>query len=108
MSLWTRIKKAFLPAPPEPAPKPDLNLDERTFFIPSKRFAPALSRRCRECGEGTIHPVMMEGRKMPYRNTAALSVPSTVAIPTCNHCGNEWIDEQTAEALDTALTQEKQ
>lgn len=40
---------------------------------------------------------------MPYRNMAALSVPSTVAIPTCNHCGNEWIDEQTAEALDTAL-----
>lgn len=40
---------------------------------------------------------------MPYRNMASLPVPSTIAIPTCNHCGNEWIDEQTAEALDEAL-----
>lgn len=43
---------------------------------------------------------------MPYRNMAALSVPSTVAIPTCNHCGNEWIDSQTAAALDEALSQD--
>jgi hypothetical protein len=34
---------------------------------------------------------------------AALVVPSTVAIPTCDHCGNEWIDPETAEVLDDAL-----
>lgn len=40
---------------------------------------------------------------MPFRNMAALAVPGTLAIPTCDHCGNEWIDPKTAEALDAAL-----
>lgn len=40
---------------------------------------------------------------MPFRNMAALSVPSTLAIPTCDRCGNEWIDPKTAQALDEAL-----
>lgn len=40
---------------------------------------------------------------MPFRNMAALAVPSTLAIPTCDNCGNEWIDPKTAQALDEAL-----
>jgi len=60
-------------------------------------------RRCRECGEGMILPLATEGRRMPFRNMTALAVPSTLAIPTCNHCGNEWIDPKTAEAIDEAL-----
>ena len=60
-------------------------------------------RRCRECGEGMILPLAKEGRRMPFRNMTALAVPSTLAIPTCNHCGNEWIDPKTAEAIDEAL-----
>jgi hypothetical protein len=40
---------------------------------------------------------------MPFRNMSALAVPSTFAIPTCDHCGNEWIDPKTAVALDEAL-----
>ena len=60
-------------------------------------------RRCRECGEGTIRPVAKAGRKMPFRNIAALLVPATLAIPTCNHCGNEWIDPETAQVLDEVL-----
>ena len=40
---------------------------------------------------------------MPFRNMAALAVPSTLEIPTCNYCGNEWIDPKTAEAIDEAL-----
>lgn len=60
-------------------------------------------RRCRECGEGTIVPLAKAGRRMPFRNMAALAVPSTLAIPTCNHCGNEWIDPKTAQAIDEAL-----
>src|SRR4051794_3396147 len=60
-------------------------------------------RRCRECGEGMIRPLAKEGRRMPFRNMAALAVPSTLAIPTCGHCGNEWIDPKTAAALDEAL-----
>jgi hypothetical protein len=60
-------------------------------------------RRCRECGEGTVRPVKKAGRKTPFRNLAALPVPATLAIPTCDHCGNEWIDPKTAKALDEAL-----
>lgn len=52
-------------------------------------------RRCRECGKGTIRPIQKEG---PGQRT--------VAIPTCDHCGNEWIDPETAEALDEALRRE--
>lgn len=50
-----------------------------------------------------IRPLAKEGRRMPFRNMSALAVPSTLAIPTCDHCGNEWIDPKTAEALDEAL-----
>jgi hypothetical protein len=34
---------------------------------------------------------------------SALVVPSTLAIPTCDNCGNEWIDPKTADAIDEAL-----
>ncbi len=40
---------------------------------------------------------------MPYRNLPALTIPADLAIPTCNHCGSEWIDAATAKALDAAL-----
>lgn len=60
-------------------------------------------RRCRECGEGTVRSLAKAGRKTPYRNMSALAVPSTLAIPTCDNCGNEWIDPKTAKAIDEAL-----
>jgi hypothetical protein len=60
-------------------------------------------RRCRECGEGIVRPVAKRGRRMPFRNLAALPVPASLAIPTCNQCGAEWIDPKTAKALDDAL-----
>ena len=60
-------------------------------------------RRCRECGEGMIRPLAKAGRTTPFRNMSAIAVPSTLAIPTCDHCGNEWIDPKTAEAIDEAL-----
>lgn len=45
-------------------------------------------RRCRACGEGTIRPLAKDGQQ--------------VAIPTCDSCGSEWIDPETAKALDDA------
>jgi hypothetical protein len=50
-----------------------------------------------------IRPLAKERRRMPFRNMSALAVPSTLAIPTCDHCGNEWIDPKTAATLDEAL-----
>jgi len=63
-------------------------------------------RRCLECGEGRIRPVTKQGRTMPYRTMLALEIPTEVPIPTCDHCGSEWIDEQTAAALDEVLEQQ--
>ena len=60
-------------------------------------------RRCRECGEGTVRPLAKADRRMPFRNMSALAVPSDLAIPTCDNCGNEWIDGETAAAIDAAL-----
>lgn len=51
-----------------------------------RRFDEFKPRRCRECGEGTVRPLAKE-----------------VVIPTCDKCSNEWINPETAEALDEAL-----
>jgi hypothetical protein len=63
------------------------------------------SFRCAACGEGTVYPVAKAGRQARYR-TLTLPVPATLEIPTCDHCGTEWIGDTVAEALDTALDAE--
>jgi hypothetical protein len=60
------------------------------------------SFRCVECGQGLIERFACPGRETSYK-TLSLPVPSTFEIPTCNHCGTEWIDESTAESLDSVL-----
>ena len=50
-----------------------------------------------------VRPLAIAGRMTPFRNMSAVAVPSSLAIPTCGHCGNQWIDPKTAEALDEAL-----
>lgn len=61
--------------------------------------------RCAECVEGTVRPVAKAGRQAKYR-TLTLPVPVALEIPTCDHCGTEWIGDVAAEALDTALDAE--
>jgi hypothetical protein len=34
---------------------------------------------------------------------SALPVPKDLLIPTCDHCGSEWIDDAIAKALDEVL-----
>ena len=58
--------------------------------------------RCPQCGTGTIRPVARRGRKMRHK-TMMLEVPAKIAIPTCDHCGEEWFDETTTEKVDAAL-----
>lgn len=60
-------------------------------------------RRCVECGEGMVRPLAKAGRRSPYRNMAAVSIPADFMIPTCDRCGAERIDGPTAEALDEVL-----
>ncbi len=57
---------------------------------PSDHVGGFRPRRCRLCGDGSIRPVFKRG--------------STVAIPTCDRCGSEWINHEIAAALDREQT----
>ena len=59
-------------------------------------------RRCRECGIGRIRPVAKAGRRTRYK-AMQLEIPRTIEIPTCENCGAEWMDRQTAQAIDRSL-----
>lgn len=61
-----------------------------------------VGRRCHECGTGRVVPLAKAGRRERYR-TMMLEIPARVEIPTCNHCGAEWMDPATARAIDEAL-----
>lgn len=59
-------------------------------------------RTCRECGAGTVRLVARPGRTWRYRRLS-LEVPPDFEIPTCDACGEEWLDRDQAQALDAAL-----
>jgi hypothetical protein len=61
-------------------------------------------RRCRECGKGTIRLVAKPGRRTTYK-FLELDAPEHVAIPTCDHCGTEWHNDETAATFDEAMEQ---
>lgn len=61
--------------------------------------------RCVECGEGMVRPLAKAGRQSKYR-TLTLPIPATLEIPTCDHCGAEWMGDSAAEALDASLEAE--
>lgn len=58
--------------------------------------------KCVVCG-GTVVPATGAGRTTRYRNLPNLEIPDNMPIPTCDQCGEEWLDERTANALDTVL-----
>ena len=59
-------------------------------------------RRCHECGKGTVRPLAKPGRRERYK-TMTLEIPAGIEIPTCDNCGTEWMDEDTAERITRAL-----
>lgn len=65
-------------------------------------------RRCRECGLGTVKLTTKAGRKHRYKGIM-LSVPEDLAIPTCDHCGNEGLRgdmlEDYTKAMDNSYDQ---
>jgi hypothetical protein len=63
-------------------------------------------RLCKNCGIGEIRPLAKKGRFARYKSMPRLAIPSDLTIPTCNHCGAEWLDANTAKALDKALDAE--
>jgi NMD protein affecting ribosome stability and mRNA decay len=58
--------------------------------------------RCAQCGKGTVHPVASAGRREWYK-TMEVEVPADFSIPTCDHCGEEWLSVRQSQALDGVL-----
>jgi hypothetical protein len=63
------------------------------------------SFRCAECGVGTVRPLATAGRTMRH-HSMSVPVPADLRMPTCDHCGAEWVDEEVAVAIDQALEAE--
>ena len=61
------------------------------------------SNLCSRCGMRGVRKRACAGLTQPYRMFAALSVPPEQAIPTCDRCGAQVLDAQTAEILAAAL-----
>ena len=61
------------------------------------------ARKCVKCGGNTVRKRMRPGRTARYRNMNALAVPADLPIPTCSRCHAEYIDAETATALEEAL-----
>lgn len=59
-------------------------------------------RRCRACGEGRVRLVARPGRKAMYKFLEC-EVPAELPIPTCDHCGSEWHNDQTAAHFDRVM-----
>lgn len=62
-------------------------------------------RICPSCNEGDIVDQRKAGRSMPYRTIPDLAVPEELAIPTCNRCGEEWLDAAASARVEEALRQ---
>ena len=58
--------------------------------------------KCPECG-GIVVPLACAGRTTPYRKLKELQIPEDFEIPTCDKCGEEYINAELAEALDAVL-----
>lgn len=57
---------------------------------------------CPECGIGEVVPVSDPKRTWPHRTIPDLRLPSSVQIPTCSHCGEQWIDDATGRLISEA------
>jgi hypothetical protein len=60
--------------------------------------------RCAQCGKGAVRPVARAGRRAFYK-TMEVPVPRAFTIPTCDACGEEWLNASQSKALDLALEQ---
>ena len=58
--------------------------------------------RCAQCGKGTVRPVARAGRREFYKTMDVL-VPADFSVPTCDSCGEEWLNASQSKALDSAL-----
>ncbi len=58
--------------------------------------------RCPSCHGGVLVERARAGRRVPFHGVD-VELPSDLAIPTCDRCGAESLDEETAARLDALL-----
>ena len=59
--------------------------------------------RCPTCGTGRVRDLARSGRTLPFRTMKAISIPADLEIPTCDNCGETWLDELATTRLQDAL-----
>lgn len=59
--------------------------------------------RCIECFQGAVAPTAESGRVYLYKGNASVPIPDDFLIPTCDRCGEEYLDEETIDRLVEAL-----
>ncbi len=59
--------------------------------------------KCHSCHQGTVVPLAKPGRTAPYKTIPNLPVPADLVIPTCDHCGEEWMTPEDAARIDAAM-----
>ena len=57
------------------------------------------------CGSGTVRASSGSGRTWAFKDIPDLPVPDSAHIPTCDHCGEEFIDKETEESIIPLLEQ---
>jgi len=60
------------------------------------------SRKCVACGKGEIKKIAKFGRRTKHRGME-IDVPSDLPIPTCDNCGEEFIDGDSARMIEAVL-----
>jgi len=58
--------------------------------------------RCVACGTGKVRPVKISGRIWRYKHMD-MELPENIPIPTCDNCGEEWLDKETCKLVGEAL-----
>jgi hypothetical protein len=54
---------------------------------------------CPACVCGTVRPTGKPGRTRRMRDGGRMVIPEDLLIPTCDACGAEWLDHETAKSL---------
>ncbi|RYE73831.1 MAG: hypothetical protein EOO74_12475 [Myxococcales bacterium] len=61
---------------------------------------------CHVCGEETVMPVAAPGRRRPHRRGLTVVWPANLVVPTCQNCGEEYLDGQACEAIAAAAREQ--